>query len=363
MPDGPSSIPQGMQLRARAVEPPPPVEMPRDFQPRRLVRRAMPVLALLTALGLVVVLAPGLGDVRDQLVDADPGWLALAVLFEALSGVSYVLMFRPVFCRHMPWRTSWEISWSSLAVGSIVPASGAGGLALGAWILHEGGMPAERIARRSVAFFLIKSSVNFVAVAVLGTVMALGLVGPELSLWLTALPAALAALLLGIVVAVPRLGPGPPPPPDAVKLRRVLFSTRGALVNGTREAIELVRKRDPLILVGALGYWVWDNAVLWATFHAFGASPDLSIILMGYLIGQLGGLLPLPGGVGGIDGGLIGALIVYGTPAATTAAAVLAYRVILFWLPLVVGSITFISLRRGLNRADRPELCVVPAAS
>jgi uncharacterized membrane protein YbhN (UPF0104 family) len=352
-----------MQLRARAVEPPPPVEMPRDFQPRRLVRRAMPVLALLTALGLVVVLAPGLGEVRDQLVDADPGWLALAVLFEALSGVSYVLMFRPVFCRNMPWRTSWEISWSSLAVGSIVPASGAGGLALGAWILHEGGMPAERIARRSVAFFLIKSSVNFVAVAVLGTVMALGLVGPELSLWLTALPAALAALLLGIVVAVPRLGPGPPPPPDSVKLRRVLFSTRGALVNGTREAIELVRKRDPLILVGALGYWVWDNAVLWATFHAFGASPDLSIILMGYLIGQLGGLLPLPGGVGGIDGGLIGALIVYGTPAATTAAAVLAYRVILFWLPLIVGSITFISLRRGLNRADRPELCVVPAAS
>jgi uncharacterized membrane protein YbhN (UPF0104 family) len=87
------------------------------------------------------------------------------------------------------------------------------------------------------------------------------------------------------------------------------------------------------------------------------------VILMGYLIGQLGGLLPLPGGVGGIDGGLIGALIVYGTPAATTAAAVLAYRVILFWLPLVVGGIAFASLRRGLNRADRPELCVVPAAS
>jgi uncharacterized membrane protein YbhN (UPF0104 family) len=363
MPDGSSSIPQGGPLRARVIEPPPPVEMPREFQPRRLVRRAIPVLVLLTALGLVVVLAPGLGEVRDLLSGADPAWLALAVLFEALSGVSYVLMFRPVFCTHMPWRTSWEISWSSLAVGSIVPASGAGGLALGAWILHEGGMPAERIARRSVAFFLIKSSVNFVAVAVLGTVMALGLVGPELSLWLTAVPAAMAAILIGIVVAVPRLGPGSPPPPDAVKLRRVLFSTRGALVDGTREAIQLVRNRDPLMLVGAVGYWAWDNAVLWATFQAFDASPDLSVLLMGYLIGQLGGLLPLPGGVGGIDGGLIGALIVFGTPAATTAAAVLAYRVILFWLPLVVGGIAFASLRRGLNRADRPELCVVPAAS
>jgi uncharacterized membrane protein YbhN (UPF0104 family) len=363
MTGGTSSSPEGRQITPRLIEPPPPVEMPSEFQPRRLGRRAIPVLALLTALGLVVVLAPGLGEVRELLSGADPAWLALAVLFEALSGVSYVLMFRPVFCRHMPWRTSWEISWSSLAVGSIVPASGAGGLALGAWILHEGGMPAERIARRSVAFFLIKSSVNFVAVAVLGTVMAIGLVGPGLSLWLTAAPAAAAALLIAIVVAAPRLGPGPPPPPDAAKLRRALFSTRGALFDGTREAVQLVRSRDPLLLVGAVGYWAWDNAVLWATFHAFDASPALSVILMGYLIGQLGGLLPLPGGVGGIDGGLIGALIVYGTPAANTAAAVLAYRVILFWLPLVVGGIAFASLRRGLNRADRPELCVVPAAT
>ena len=84
---------------------------------------------------------------------------------------------------------------------------------------------------------------------------------------------------------------------------------------------------------------------------------------MGYLIGQLGGLLPIPGGIGGIDGGLFGALVCLGTPAAATAAAVLAYRVILFWLPLIVGAIAFLSLRRGLNDPDRPDLCVVPAAS
>jgi uncharacterized protein (TIRG00374 family) len=117
------------------------------------------------------------------------------------------------------------------------------------------------------------------------------------------------------------------------------------------------------VITGSLGYWAWDNAVLWATFHAFDYSPPITVILMGYLIGQLGGLLPLPGGLGGIDGGLIGTLIVYGTPAAATAAAVLVYRVILFWLPLLVGAVAFISLRRALNRPDRPELCVVPAAT
>jgi uncharacterized membrane protein YbhN (UPF0104 family) len=263
----------------------------------------------------------------------------------------------------MPWRTSFEIGFSELAMGSIVPASGAGGLALGAWILSQGGMPAEQIARRSVAFFLLKSSVNFVAVAVLGTLMAVGILGPHQSLLLTAFPAAAATLVIAVVLFLPRIGPGPAPGPDASRLRRLLASARQALLGGIAEAVQLLRERDRQVLAGSIGYWAFDNAVLWATFHAVGYSPAISIVLMGYLIGQLGGLLPIPGGLGGIDGGLLGTLVVYGTPVAATVAAVLAYRLILFWLPLVVGAIAFLSLRRGLNDPDRPELCVVPAAT
>ena len=338
------------------------VTMPAGFDPRTLAKRTIQISAVLAVAGLVILLAPGLGEVRDLLADARPGWLALAVAFEALSCVSYVLMFRPIFCQSMPWRTSWEIGLAELGAGSIVPASGAGGLALGAWILREGGMPAERIARRSVAFFLIKSSVNFVAVAVLGTLMAVGLLGPDRSPWLTALPAAVAVLVIAAVLLVPRLGAGDPVPPGAGRTRRALRAVRKALVGGTAEAVEMARSRNLLVIAGSVGYWAWDNAALWATFHAFGHPPPLTVILMGYLIGQLGGLLPLPGGLGGIDGGLIGTLIVYGAPAAATAAAVLAYRVILFWLPLLAGAVAFISLRRGLNHPDRPELCTVPAA-
>jgi uncharacterized protein (TIRG00374 family) len=130
-----------------------------------------------------------------------------------------------------------------------------------------------------------------------------------------------------------------------------------------REAGGVLRRRDWRVIAGSLGYWAFDNAVLWATFHAFGVSPDITVILMGYLIGQLGGLLPLPGGLGGIDGGLIGTLIVYGIAAAPVTAAVLVYRVILFWLPLLAGAVAFITLRRALNDPARPELCIVPAAT
>jgi uncharacterized membrane protein YbhN (UPF0104 family) len=333
-----------------------PLALPEELSTRRLVRRGLTVVALFVVVGLVAALAPGLGEVRDRFADATPGWLVVGVALEFLSGVSYVVMFRPVFCPGMSWRTSWEIGWSELAVGSLVPASGAGGLALGAWILRQAGMPAERIARRSVAFFLIKSSVNFVAVAVIGTAMALGL-GPRRSLLLTALPAALSVLVIAAVLLLPRLGRGPDRDDADGRARRAVRAVRAAIVDGAGEAVHILRSGNVLVIAGSFGYWAFDNAVLWATYHAFGASLPLTVLLMGYLIGQLGGLLPIPGGVGGIDGGLIGTLVVYGAPAATTAAAVLAYRVILFWLPLLVGGASFAALRRGLNQPERPDLC------
>jgi len=338
-------------------------ELPREFQPRTLRRRALQAIVALGILGAIVLLAPGLGEVRDLLAKANPGWLVLATALEGLSYASYVLMFGPIFCTGLNRRRSWQIGGSELAMGSIVPASGAGGLALGAWILHRGGMDGKRIARRSVAFFLIKSGANFVAVAVIGTAMAVGLLGPDLSPWLTVLPAALATLVMVGVALLPRLGPGPGPDPADSRFRRAVGHSRIALIDGTTEALQILRSGDVRVLAGSLGYWIFDNAVLWATFHAFGLSPPITVILMGYLIGQLGGLLPIPGGIGGIDLGLIGTLIVYGAPAAGTTAAVLAYRIILFWLPLLVGGVSFTTLRRDMPTGGELASCAPAIAT
>ena len=335
----------------------------REFEPRALLRRSIPVAIGIVAFTLVALLTPGLGEFRGLLDDADPGWLAIAIGFEALSFGSYLLMFAPIFCRGMGWKRSWQIGGSELAMGSLIPASGAGGLALGAWVLHRGGMDGTLIARRSVAFFLIKSSVNFVAVAVIGLLMYFGLFGVDEPWTLTLLPAAMSIALIAAVLTIPRFGPGGDPPADASRLQRFVSASRRALTTGTTVAVERVRSGNFRIIAGAIGYWAFDNAVLWATFHAFGYSPAISIVLMGYLIGQLGGLLPIPGGIGGIDGGLIGTLIVYGAPAAVVGAAVLAYRVILFWLPLALGGIAFFQLRRDMPRGGELSACEASAAT
>jgi uncharacterized protein (TIRG00374 family) len=210
-------------------------------------------------------------------------------------------------------------------------------------------MTTGHIARRSVAFFLIKGSVNFVAVAVLGLLAFAG-VGPDLSPLLTLLPALLSIALIGTVLIVPRFGAGDGARQEDSKARNFVRRTRAALVTGAAEAIVVLKRRDPRVIVGAIGYWLFDNAVLLAAFAAFGFEPALMVVLLGYLIGQLGGLLPIPGGVGGIDGGLIGTLVVYGIPLAVAAAAVLAYRVILFWLPLLLGGVAFLQLSRDMPR-------------
>ena len=81
-------------------------------------------------------------------------------VLELASCASYVLVFRGVFCDRMSWRTSTEIGLSELAANSLLSVGGAGGLALGAWILRRGGLPATFIAQRTVAFFLLTSLAN-----------------------------------------------------------------------------------------------------------------------------------------------------------------------------------------------------------
>jgi uncharacterized protein (TIRG00374 family) len=126
-------------------------------------------------------------------------------------------------------------------------------------------------------------------------------------------------------------------------------------------AIAMLKRRDPWLL-GALADWGFDIAVLWASFRAFGHSPPGAVIVMGYYVGTLGNVLPLPGGIGGVEGGMIGSFLAFGVQKSLAVIAVLGYRTISYWLPTFPGAIAYWRLRRefrqsgGSATARRPDV-------
>src|SRR5581483_11670998 len=111
-------------------------------------------------------------------------------------------------------------------------------------------------------------------------------------------------------------------------------------------------------LLGALGYLLFDIAVLWACLRAVGVQAPIFALVLGYQIGYLANLVPIPGGIGALEGGLLAALLLYGLPAAPTAAAVVLYHAIALWVPALGGTYGFARLRRTIA-AHRPRLAPV----
>jgi uncharacterized protein (TIRG00374 family) len=104
-----------------------------------------------------------------------------------------------------------------------------------------------------------------------------------------------------------------------------------------------------MLIAGMIAYLLFDVMILWATFRAFGAAPPLAIVWIAYLIGELGGLIPVPGGIGGVDAGLVGTLVLYSVPITSATSAVLAYRAIALWVPALLGAAAFVALRHTLR--------------
>ena len=256
----------------------------------------MVVLVVVAAVALV----PGLGSLRSSFMGAQPGWLVLAAVLQLGSCLAYVLVFRGVFCRRMSWRTSTEIGLSELAANSVFSIGGAGGLALGAWILRRGGLATDFIARRTVAFFLLTSLANVCFLALGGLALATGLLAGSPSFLLGLIPAVAAAVAIVLALGARRLA-------GALarrSMRARLAAGASALGDGVDEALRLLRTGDPAILAGASGYMLFDVAMLGVCFAAFGNDvPPVGVLLVAYIIGQLGSLIPIPGGIGGVDAG------------------------------------------------------------
>jgi putative heme transporter len=336
-------------------------EMPRSGLTRRRV--VLFVIFIASAVAFLYFVLPkiaGLKDSWQRIEEGDPWWLVAGLIFESLSFLGYVLLFRGVYVRgetRLDWRESYQITMAGVAATRLFAAGGAGGLALTAWALRRSGLEAKIVACRMVAFMVLLYLVYMASLVIVGVGLYLGILAGGQDFAITIVPAILGAVTIIVFLGVSFLpagferrargwseGRGP-----LARLAGKLAAAPASLATGTRTAIDLVRARNPLTL-GAVMWWAFDILTLWAAFRAFGDAPAGGVIVMSYFVGMLGNLLPLPGGIGGVDGGMIGAFAAFGVNPGLAIVAVLAYRAFAFWLPTIPGALAYLQLRRTVHR-------------
>jgi uncharacterized membrane protein YbhN (UPF0104 family) len=332
---------------------------PRPPAGRRRQLLAAIVVALVAA--SVVALLAGLGTLHQvflRLEHASPVLLAFAAGFEALSFGGYVvltrLVFRPVALR-ISWRESVDITLAGVVATRLLTAGGAGGIALTVWALRGAGADRRTAARRVAAFLVLLYGAFFAALLLDAGGLAAGFFPGHAPLWLALIGIGVGGLVIGLSLATLLL------PADLERraaraaagggrLRR-LASRLAPVPAVAREAVALALRivwKRPSATPAAVAWWAFDIAVLWSTFEIFGQPPATAVLVLCYFLGKLFQVIPLPGGVGPVEGGMVAAFAACGISVALALLAVLSYQAISTWLPAAPGLWGYLRLRRRI---------------
>jgi uncharacterized membrane protein YbhN (UPF0104 family) len=321
-----------------------------------LKRRAFELVGFLLVVYVVLKLIPAFEQALNTLEHASWQWLLALVGLEVLSETGFVFSWSAIVDADDTLagegrgrRTADDVAWAQLGSGLLLPGGAWGGMGWGALILRRFGMPGELIAKRQLTLSFLNTAIAALALVLFGVGLGAGVLSGESNALLTLLPAGLA--VVGIAAALfiaSRIGGrGKPTGSKHGKLAGAVTDLAVAVEETKRL---LVHRGAWVPVLGAIAYFGFDVLVLWLAFLAVHANPvpAFPIVIMAYIIGGLGGSIPLPAAAGSI-GGMAGMLIVYGVPHYVALAAVLLHQAIALLVPLTGGSIAQASLRRRLG--------------
>jgi uncharacterized membrane protein YbhN (UPF0104 family) len=319
----------------------------------RLQKHALKLLAWLVLGYLLVKLVPSLKQALRSLEHVSWPWLMGVLVLEVLSEFGYVMSWRSIVDPENRLgkdgrgvRISTHAAWAQLGGGMVVPGGSLASIGVGAWILHKFGMAPKTIAERQFNLSFLNTAVDALALIVFGLGLATGVFAGKHSLLLTLVPALIAAVGIAAVVLISRRATSYSKrlEPKHPKVASSITSLANAAAATGRIIFHADRRRS---LIGAVAYLGFDALVLWTSFVAINANPvpGFAVVIMAYIIGALGGSIPLPAGLGAV-GGIAGMLIVYGVGRTPAVAAVLVYEAIGLLVPLLGGGIAYLLLRR-----------------
>ena len=319
----------------------------------QLQKRALKAVGYAALACLLLRLEPALEQALHSLEHVSWEWIAGAIVLEVLSECGYVQTWRGIVDPESLLaadghgaRTATHAAWAQLGGGMVVPGGSLASIGVGAWILRHFGMPTKTIAERQFNLSFLNTAVDALTLIVCGVGLGIGIFGRDHNPLLTWLPAGVAAAGIGGAVLLTRLGGKRA---QALNARRPkLAASIGSLVTAADATAQvLFHHGGPRRALGALAYLGFDALVLWTAFLAIGTNPvpGFAAVTMAYIIGALGGSIPLPAGIGAV-GGIAGMLVLYGVGRNAAVAAVLLYEAVGLVVPVLGGVVAYLFLRR-----------------
>jgi uncharacterized membrane protein YbhN (UPF0104 family) len=318
---------------------------------KELLKHALKLFGYIVFAYLLLRLVPTLKQAVHSLQRVSWQWVVGAIALEVLSEFGYVMSWRAIVDPEgllerdgRGARTATRAAWAQLGGGLVLPGGALTSIGVGAWILHHFGMPGQTIAERQFNLSFLNTALDALALIVFG--LGLAIFGGEHNPLLTVAPAVVAAFGIVAVLLISRRATTYAERLEP-KHQKVAVSIT-SVANAVESTYRLLFHREGFKAVfGAIAYLGFDSFVLWTAFIAIHAHPlpSYPIVLMAYIIGALGGSIPLPAGIGAV-GGIAGMLILYGVGHQAAVAAVVLYGAVGLIVPLTGGSIAYLILRR-----------------
>jgi uncharacterized protein (TIRG00374 family) len=332
------------------------------------------VLFVALAVG-VFGLLPRLGGLRHDaagLRHARPAFVAAAIVAQAISLACYALLYRRVLASlgaRLRFRLAAEVTLSTFLISHVTPFGSATGTLLNVSTLEAEGIAAPTTGE-AIGLTSLVSTVALIALFGTGLVAT---AGRHVSA--TYLRIAGIALVLVVLVLAIAFGVGAHPGIAERAVRRAAGWARHLQPSIDPEKAAQTSKRLVVLARSALtgraflesyGFasadLLFDLLSLDLMFLAFRYQPGFGPLAVAYGAANIASAIPItPGGLGVIEVTLVAITAGFGAPRATAVIAVLGYRVVNYWLPLLPGAVAYLRLRLSLNAAGKARPSGPPA--
>jgi uncharacterized protein (TIRG00374 family) len=342
---------------------------------RHLARRRPTTRQILRVVFFVAVavgvfsLLPRLGGLTHdaaRLRHARPAFVAAAVVAQAVSLGCYALLYRRVLASlgaRLSFRVALDVTMASFLVSHVTPFGSATGTVLNVSTLENEGI-AGSTTGEAIGLTSLVSSIALIALFGTGFVATAGrhLSAGYLRIAVIALSLIVLVLALAFLVAAHpgiaeragrraarmarRFKPGIDPEQVARSSKRMVLLARSALTGRAFAESYGFASADLL----------FDLLSLDLMFAAVRYQPGFGPLAVAYAAANIAAVIPVtPGGLGVIEVTLVAITVGFGAPRATAVLAVLGYRLVNYWLPLLPGGVAYLRLRLTLKKAGRAK--------